>query len=693
MARKKKSDIESDILQKARQRFRASVLYEQDNRSEGLDDLRFKLGGLNQWPAKIASDRQKVGRPVITINKIPTFTDQIIGDSRQNKVGIRVRSTGKRGSVQVAEIYTGLIREIERASQAESVYQWGLQGAVDSGRGGWRVDTEYCEDEAFDQVIRLRRFSNPYSFYFDHHADDPTYCDIRYAFVTGFIDKDALEARWPGKSPSDFSGLGLGDDQQYWFEGGLYRIAEYWLKEPVKKKIYLLEDQRVVNGDDWDAIVDELKEREEPYHIVNGIPVPGPAEMPGQQETVINKVPRIIDERIIDSHRVIQYIIDGAQILEGPNEWAGKYIPVVPVWGKEINIEGKKYYRGLIRNAKDPQRMYNYERTEEIERTALAKKPPTRLTPEQIEGHESMYSGEDAYKYQLYNWVPGVPPPIDTPPPSITSGHVTQSAIANDEIRTTTGLEAPAMGHASSSAASGKKELILQSKSATANFEFHDNLERAITYTGNILVDLIPKIYDTERTLTILEEDGTEKEVTINERIVDDETGNEIIINDLSVGKYSVSVTVGPSFSTQKLETVSVLTELISRVPVIGQVGADMIVKNIDFKGNEELAERLRKLLIKQGLIEDPEKNKNPQGGPEQIALMLDIKAKQLENSQKEIEIAQAVVELQKTMSQLRGDLANVAKGAAQGAVMQVLEQIGLLAPQGGEGGTGRMKQ
>ncbi|KKL51769.1 hypothetical protein LCGC14_2292180, partial [marine sediment metagenome] len=508
---------EEDLLKEAQDRFRASSMFEDNNRIEGLDDLQFKLGGRLQWPDDIVRQREAEHRPMLTINKLPVFTDQVIGDSRQNKISIRVRPTGKEASEEIAKILNGLIRNIEKESDSDSVYQWGLQGAVDSGRGCWRVVKEFEDDNVFEQVLRLRRISNAYSVYFDGKAEDPTYKDGRYCFVTELVGKDEYEERWPDKNPSDWSGLGLGDDLKYWFENDQRRVAEYWVKMPKKRRLYLLSDGRVVDGDKWDSIVDELEAKEKAFHVTaDGEILEGPATG-DEKEVTLNEVPEIKKERSIDSHEIVQYILDGAQILEGPTPWEGKYIPIVPVWGKEINIEGKRYYRGLIRNAKDPQRMYNWERTEEVERNALARKAPLRMTPEQIEGHEWMYNSDEPRKYQLYNFIQKQPPPQDVLPPQASTGNVNQSATANDEIKATTGLNQPNLGLASGAGSSGIKEQVLQRKGDVGTFEFHDNQARAIKFTGEILVDLIPLIYDNERTITILGEDDSESVETINQ--------------------------------------------------------------------------------------------------------------------------------------------------------------------------------
>ncbi|KKL15867.1 hypothetical protein LCGC14_2501300, partial [marine sediment metagenome] len=495
-------------------------------------DLLFKLGGHNQWPAHIVEDRLHKQRPILTVNKLPTFSDQVIGESRVNKTTIKVRPTGKEASKEVAKILDGLIRNIQKESKSDSVYQWGLQCAVDSGLGAWRIIADHFDDNAFEQEIRIERISNPYTIYWDPKAQDPTHKDGRYLFITDLISKKEFKARYPGKEPSDLPKQGIADDLKFWFQEEDVRIAEYWVKRPMKKRIYLLSDNRVVSGEPWDAVKDDLKEKEEIFHIVDGIPEVGPA--PGdEEEVVLNEVPEIVDERTVESHQVVWYLIDGTQIIDGPHVWPGKYIPVVPVQGKEININGKKHLRGIIRNARDPQAMYNYERTEEIERVAMGKMPPMIATVEQMEGHDWNNDQNDAVR--IYNHRQQQPPPFPTIPPQASSGNIAQSAQANDELKATTGIFDASLG-AQSNEQSGIALQRRQVQSSIANFEYHDNATRSKEYTGDILVDLIPKIYDNERSIVVIGEDESEGFETINEKVFDKEGNQTHIINDLSIG-------------------------------------------------------------------------------------------------------------------------------------------------------------
>ncbi len=679
-----------DILQEARDRFANSEIAEQKNRIKGVSDLRFLNG--DQWPAKIRTAREEADRPCETINKLPGHIDQILGEIRQNKMSIKVLPTGKPASKAVAEQLEGLIRSIENLSKSDIVYKTGAEGAINSGRGAWRIVTDYIDDDVFDQEIRLKRIKNPYTVYFDPTAEEWDKRDGRYAFITEWVPEDEYKKRYPKADISNFSALAVGDSRQLWYKEKKVRVAEYWVKEPKKKTILLLSDGRVVEEENWAKALPELKANERVHHSTpEGEVREGPApEGSGLAEVVVNEVPTEKRRRKVDSHEIVSYIVSGAEVISGPHPWAGKYIPIIPVWGKELNIEGEDFVRGQVRFAKGPQRMYNYERNAEIERVALAKQPPVRLTPEQIEGHEHMWNSEANFKYQLYNHVQNQPAPLDVQPPQVSTGNVQQSAIAADEIKATTSIFDASLG-ARSNETSGIAIRERKMQGNIANYTYLDNLIRAIWFTGEILVDLIPRIYDTERQEMILGEDDKQTEITINQVVEDEGSGATTIVNDLSIGKYSVAVSVGPHYVTKRQETVVNLIELSQAAPMVATLGADLIVSNLDFSGADELAARLRKALPP-GVVEDDEPEEPKQPSPEEIkaqadlkAKEMDIKGKELDNVEKELEIEEQKLEnIEKQLDivlktqEFKDMLKGVVKDTTNGAVLETLKALGV---------------
>jgi len=682
--RENKTD-DDQLIEEARERFDWSATEEAHNRKEAIDDLWFHEGS-GQWPSDIKAARKAAGRPTEVINKLPGFTDQILGEMRQNKVQINVIATGKPGSKKIADIMKGIIGEIERNSKAQRAYKTAASGCVISGRGCWKIVTEFTDEDTWDQDIRIRRIKNPYTVYFDPAADQWDKRDGRFAFLVEDISRDEFRVRYPGKEPADFTGNAIGDNFKWWTGENTVRVAEYWVKRPVKRHLYRLNDGRVVEKEKFESIIDELKAQEEIVHRkLDGSLGEGPAgedAEPGTEQ-VLNPAPKMVRERIVDSHDVEMYLIDGAQIVSGPHKWAGKFIPIIPVFGKEINIEGKEIIRGLTRNQKGSQRMYNYERNAEIERVALAKQPPVRITKEQIKGNEKYYNTKANFGAQIYNHVAGQPAPIDVPPPQASSGNINQAMQSNDEMKATGSIFDASLGNKSNET-SGIAIRERKAQGNIANFEFPDNYADAIEFTGEQLVDLIPKIMDGERQVTILGEDGAQTEEVINQTIVDEKTGKKVILNDLSIGKYAVTVTVGPHFNTQREEARTNLVELARFVPIVGQIGSDLIAKNMDFAQSDELAKRLRKTLP-EGMIEDDEsqpaqKPEDKEPTPEEQAAALELEKKQLEVEEQRLEVEKAKLEVEEKQLEINdrsGGTQQIIQAAVESAVAETVNKIG----------------
>ena len=603
MAKKPKKD---EIHDEALKRLRIVDSYELENRDEGRDDLRM-IAGKNHWPQKVYNNRTANDRPCITINKLPGFTDQIVNDSRLNKVAIKVRPDGGGATSEMAQVISGLIRNIENASDAVTAYETALEAAVQSGFGFFRIITEYAGDDSFDLDIKIKRIKNQFTVFIDPRAEEVDKRDARFAFITEKISEDEFKARFPGRPlPSQLQSQFGDEDTNLWVEENLYRIAEYWVRTPVKKRLYGLSDGRTVMADDWDLIKDDLKAQEQIIHLAPSpenpnvpIEVEGPApEGSGLPETVLNPAPTVVRERMVETFEVSHYLIDGADIIEGPTKWPGKWIPIIPVMGKETTVDDRTYTRSAIRFAKDPQRLYNYFRSAAAETVALAPKAPYVMEEEQIEGHETAWQniGQQNPTYLLYKHKTNVPPPSRQVVTATAIGEITEAQMSNDEMKATTSLFDASLG-SQGNETSGRAILARQREGDVANFTFHDNLRRGVKFAGDILVDLIPRVFDTERQLVVVGDDDEESTVMVNQEVIDAATGETVIINDLSLGKYKLVVTVGPSFTTQRVEAAESMLDFIRTAPNTAAYIIDLVAENMDWPGAAKIAARFRKLL------------------------------------------------------------------------------------------------
>ncbi len=562
-------------------RDRLSVALEQDwVRDQSLEDIRFIYDTENfgQWDEGVLNKRQ--GRPNYTFNRVIGAVNQVIGDQRQNKPTIKVRGVDSEADPQTAEIYNGLIRNIENISDAETAYDTAFKMAATGGYGVWKITPEYSADDTFDQDIYIRRIPNPFTAYCDPSAKEYTKKDANWWIITERISKDEFRVLYPKASTDD---VDFDDKDGRYITTNEVRIAEYWRKKPKKQTLALLSDGRTVLYDaDFKQVEDELAELDV----------------------------TVVRTREVDSHTIEWVKVSGAEVLEGPIEYNWKYIPIVPVYGRTINIEGAEHYEGVIRHAKDAQRSYNYNRSTAMEITAIQPKAPYMVTPKMIKDHEEMWRQANVknYPFLLYDIDPSAPmaKPSREAPPQIPVGMVAQAQQDADDIRATTGFFAPSLGEPSNEV-SGVAIAQRQTEGDVGSFEYVDNLGKSIRFSGEILVDMIPKVYDTERQIRILGIDGSESFETINQQIRDEETGEIKTVNDLSTGKYDVAVTLGPSFTTQRQEALAGLIEISKAIPLVAEIAADQIVKNVDVPGADEIEKRVRTALIQSGAIQPGE--------------------------------------------------------------------------------------
>ena len=636
MARKSKKSILNDVHSEGLKRFETIQRRESQNRSLAVEDARFANDHDGMWDEETKAKRKD--RPRLTINRVAPAIDQVVGDQRQNRTQIKVRPADGDSEKDIAEIYNGLIRNIESQSQAENCYDGAFSESVTGGYGGWRVNTEFADDDSFDQDIRIRPIHDAAtSLYFglSEHYDKR---DASHAFYSKFISIDDFKKKYPNAVETDFSQRQYSSDQA-WFRTDEIRIAEYWRKVAIIKTIGLMSDGTVLDLEEEKDVLDEL--------AFEGITV---------EKT-----------RKVKSFKVEMFVMNGAEILSGPMAWAGKYIPLVPVYGKISFLEGREIIRGLVRFAKDANRAYNYATSANIETVALTPKDPYWVTPTMVGEYKEQFENftNKNSPFMLYNpdEKVGNQPPQRTGAPSVQQGLLSVVQQSAMDVETTTGLYSPAMGNAPQ--LMSEKSVISQSeKGDRGAFEYNDNLQKSIQYTGDILVDLLPKIYDTERTVRTLGIDGTSEVIKINENafdefnqtITDEQTGKQVIVNDLSRGKYDVVTETGAAFSTKKQESLAQLLELAAASEDFANLTGDLVAKSLDVIESEEIADRMRKVYIERGIAEPTEEeieemglNEPQQPDPQTIALVENLNSQTAKN---ESDIANDQVEREKTMAE-----------------------------------------
>jgi len=605
----------SDILATARARLDLAVSALSESREDEIDDLKFYAGSPDnhwQWPADVLATRGAVqgqtinARPCLTINKLPQHVRQVTNDQRQNRPGAKVIPVDDNADVEVADIFNGMIRHIEYISDADVAYDTACENQVSYGEGYLRLLTEYCDDNTFDQDIKIGRVRNSFSVYMDPTIQDPTGADAKWCFVTEDVTKAEFERMYPDASPiTTLQSLGVGDQSiSNWLNEDTIRIADYY---------YIDYDRTTLNLYPGNATAFEGTPEDKQLRAIYGKPK---------------------KSRESDRPKVKYCKINGYEILE-EREWAGKYIPVIRIVGNEFEVDGRLYVSGLVRNAKDAQRMYNYWVSQEAEMLALAPKAPFIGYGGQFEGYEDKWKTANTQNWPYLEINPDVtdgqgavlPLPQRAQPPMASSGLLQAKAGASEDIKSTTGQYNASLGMGSNER-SGKAILARQREGDVGTYHYGDNLARGVRHVARQLVDLIPKIYDTQRIARIIGEDGETKMVKINpdqeqpvNKIVDEHGIVMEKIYNPSVGKYDVVAITGPGYATKRQEALEAMAQLLQGNPQLWAVAGDLFVKNMDWPGAQEMSKRFAK-TIDPKFLSDGEDDPALQAAQQQIQAM-----------------------------------------------------------------------
>ena len=536
-----------------------------NNRSEALEDLKFAAG--DQWPVEIQNSRTLEARPCLTINKIDAYVRQVTNQQRQQRPRIKVHGMNNESDAKVAEVLTGICRHIEVNSDADHAYDNAFNYAVRMGFGYWRVKTDYVREDTFDQEIYIEPIHNPFTVYFDPNSTLPDGSDAEKCLITQVVSKEIFRKMYPDADDGvGFTQRGTGDSNAEWVTKEDIRIAEYFYTVRKPEKLCLLS-----NG---------LKK------FKSDLPSPDDLLALGLY---------VIDERPSFKKEIKQIKCTAIEVLE-EGIWPSKYIPIVPVYGEEFVVENKRKKYGLVRMAKDPQRMYNFWKTALTESVALAPKAKWLLAEGQDEGHENEWAQANIKAMPVLRYkqkdIEGVPAPAPTriQPEAPPAGIMAAADGINADMQAVLGIFDPNQmpsGNISGKALNGQQQQI-----DLTNYHYYDNLTRSIKHTAKIILDLVPKIYDNARVMRIIGDDGKPDLVEINKRQTD-EQGVQKILNDVTVGEYDVVMDTGPGYNSKRQEAVNSMMPLLSADPNLMNVAGDLIFRNMDFPGADVIADRL----------------------------------------------------------------------------------------------------
>lgn len=615
--------------------------YERDraNIEEAYSDLAFRRGEIeDQWDPVALKARK--GRPTHVINEIPQFVRQVTGDMRQAKPGIKVVPVDSNADPKTAEVLAGIVRYVENRSYAQSVYTQAADSQVAAGVGHWRVLTEYASSTTFNQELRIGAVPDGIAVIWDADAILPTREDAMHVFVPVDMSLAKFKQQWPNAKSEGFE-IKEGAPFYDWRGSDFIRVAEYWVKKPIKRLLVLTPDGAI------DDLTDKVEEM----------------DAAGKKAAVARLQAEGFRAEWRDSFKVCQYKITCAEVLE-ENDWPGLHIPIVPVLGEEVAIGRSVYRHGIIRYAKEPQRMLNYYASAETEVIALQPKAPWIGTRTMFEKNYDQWETANTENYPFLEYDPDPKAPQSKPervaPPVASQAIQLGRQQASEKLRAVIGIYDASLG-ARSNETSGVAIRRRDAQADTGTFVYHANFALAIQRTGQIIVDLIPHIYDSERTIRILGDDGKPDLKTINRKVM--QGGAEVIENDVTAGSYDVMTVAGPSYATRREEASESITEFIRAYPASAAVLGDIYAKMQDFPDSEKISERLEMLLPPQIQAKLKQERADPDAPPEpptpeeqaaqqqselqQRAAMIELEGKQLDNEQKKVEIAAKAKEIQ----------------------------------------------
>lgn len=585
------ADIHSDALDE----YERDWERERGNQEEAYEDLKFRRGRQeDQWTPQALEQRK--GRPCHTVNLLPKFIRQVTGDMRKMRPSIKAVPVDSNGDVETADVLSGMFRYIENRSFAKHVYTTAADSQVCAGIGHWQVTAEYASTTTFNQELRIMGIEDGVAVLWDADSILPTREDAGHCFVPMDMTLDAFKKRWSEAKADGFdtrSSAAFTD----WVTDQYIRVMMYWRKVPIKRMLALMPDGSIT--DLTDELANESKDR-----IKAGI-----AEAAAQGIR--------IEQR--DSYKVCRYLMTMGELLE-EYEWKGMHIPIIPAIGEEVRIGREIYRHGIVRYARDLQRMVNYYASAETEVVALQPKAPWIVTNAMVNKYYDQWENANTdnlpfLEFDVDPKAPGMKPERLQPPVASQAIQLGATKAAED-MKAVIGIYDANLG-AKSNETSGVAIARRDAQADTGTFVYIDNFNMAIQRTGQIVMDLIPHYYDTQRIIQIIGDDGRASLKEINRPTVID--GVQKVEHDVTTGAYDVVIEQGPGYATKREQAADAMTAFIQAFPPAAPLIGDIYAKVQDWPHADEIGERLEEALpppIKAKLDQEREQAKLKPGEP-----------------------------------------------------------------------------
>ena len=623
-----------------------------DNREKARESHLFVDKRDGQWEPYWWNNN--AGKPRYTFDMVNPIVDQVTAEIEQSDFDIKVSPQSGPASKETAMVMDGLIRNIESMSRAKEIYINAGRGMATAGYDGWMVSHKYADEESFDQDLVIEPVPNFIDrVWFDPASYRQDKSDAQYAFLLHPVSKAEYASRWPEGSEASVSDDREGD--AYYDKAEVIVVGQLFYVKRKPMELVLMSNGAVYEAtDDFEKVVDELA-------------AAGLTEV--RRRTAYKNV-------------VCSHFYDATDWLEDEEETIFDRVPVIPVYGNFKITENKTIYWGVVEKLLDPQRVLNYSMSREIEEGALAPRAKYWMTLTQGAGHEDSLStlNTNSDPVQFFNVDPENPgPPQQNGGAMVNPGLRTISESMRQLIGQTAGMFAANMGD-NPGLQSGVAIERLQSKGDNGTVKYFRALETAIAATGDLLVKTIPKVYDTRRTVRLLYEDNTAEMITLNDTVIDNQTGEPVTLNDLTKGQYSIACRAGPSFRNKQQETIETIIEIAKVDPSIIAMSGDILLNAIPTSAAMQIGERKRLQMIAQGLIpasqmteeetqqmQQQQQNQGQQQDPNMVLAQAEMAKAEAEQMRAQVEVqklqletARIQLETQKFQASMQMDQANV---------------------------------
>lgn len=569
---------------------------DRDNREAAREAHLFIDKRDGQWEPNWWNASQ--GKPRYTFDMTGPIVDVVAGEIERADFGISITPSGGEASKDDAKLFSGIVRNIEDQSGAVDTYNIAARNMVTSGIDGWMIVQKYLDDDSFDQELAIEPIANFIDSVWLGPFKKPDAADMEWCVVLEAISKDEYLQRFG----DDKKCISVGDGRQtqaYYNKLDQVVIGNIFYIKEEPRELVLTQSGRVLDAEESKDVLDELGAAGDP----------------------------VVKTRKRVKREVYSRLFDGSGWLNEEQETVFSEIPVIPAIANFKILENKVIYRGIVEKLLDPQRVFNYSKSREIEEGALAPRAKYWMTRKQAAGEEETLEtlNTNSDPVQFFTPDPENPgAPQQNGGAQINPGLVSLSADMRTVFQQAASLFAASMGD-NPGLQSGVAIKRLQDKGDVGTTKYFKAVERAIARTARILVDAIPKVFTEERELRILGEDGAADIRKVNQPVFDRQSGKMVILNDLSRGKFSVSCSSGPSFQSRQQETVAAITEIAAVDPSVIQMGSDILFNNLSSPGMDLIAQRKRQQLFQAGLIpfeqmtdEEKQKMQQMQSQPQQ---------------------------------------------------------------------------